>query len=408
MKYNAIINNARNMEAKRGSNGTGSMYRSSKTNLLVAQYTSRIDNKRKTLYQHIGESDLEFQKRFNETLLMQSKGDTSQIKNVITIDSIVTSYVKQRNVDGYTSPRSFKRAMETLAELEEVCASFVNKPINQITTQDIQLSKVKMQKFSKSTIDKIWNLLQKGFLIAYNRRLIEYNLMLDETLVKPISTKPTKKMEALTLDERKKFRKVLALRDNPIYSDILTLQLNTGMRIGEVLARSFSDVDFVNNTLHIHNTLTQDDNYNTIISDHTKTYNKHTNIDKGERIIPLDAESMEIIRRLYSQNQELKQININNLIFYDYSRNKIINPSQVNSYLNRLNAKYHIRDQLSTHILRHTKVTELQEQHINPVVIHYLVGHTPNSTMTDNVYTSVSLDFVKSEIEYSKKIIAMQ
>jgi site-specific recombinase XerD len=76
--------------------------------------------------------------------------------------------------------------------------------------------------------------------------------------------------------------------------------------------------------------------------------------------------------------------------------------------LNRLNAKYHIRDQLSTHILRHTKVTELQEQHINPVVIHYLVGHTPNSTMTDNVYTSVSLDFVKSEIEYSKKIIAMQ
>ena len=46
-----------------------------------------------------------------------------------------------------------------------------------------------------------------------------------------------------------------------MYKNIILLQLATGMRIGEVLARKLTDIDFKNKTFKIDDTLTQDENY---------------------------------------------------------------------------------------------------------------------------------------------------
>ena len=180
------------------------------------------------------------------------------------------------------------------------------------------------------------------------------------------------------------------------------------MRIGELLARTIDDFDIQNRTLHVHNTLTMDENNNVIVSDHTKTYNRATNIDKGERTIPLDDETYDILLRRVQINKELCRDKIIPYLFYDYGKNKLINHSQVNSYLIRLNEKYSIAPRLSTHVLRHTRITELQEMRVNPVVIHYLVGHTPDSQITNEVYTSVSMDFVKDELDFRSNAYVMQ
>lgn len=406
-KYNGITSNARGLERQRKSFGGGTIYRSSKTNLLVGQYTSRIDNKRRSMYQHVDESDLDFQRRFNEKLLMESKGDVSQISDSITMDSIISGYIKQRYDDGYTSSRSYRRNLELQKQIRSCCNNLVDKPITEVSIQDLQLAKSNIRVYAKSTIDKIWSMFNKAFQIAYNRRIIPFNIMLDDTLTKPISQIPLTKIEALTKEQRIKFREALN-NSRETYKDILLVQLNTGMRIGELLARTIDDFDVNNRTLHIHNTLTLDENNKVIVSDHTKTYNRATNIDKGERTIPLDDETYNILLNRVRINKEMCKEIIVPYLFYDFARNKFIGHSQVNSYLTRLNEKYKIAPKLSTHVLRHTRITELQELRVNPVVIHYLVGHTPDSQITNEVYTSVTMDFVKDELDFRSNARVMQ
>ena len=408
-KYNGITSNARGCERQRASLGGGTIYRSAaRNNLLVGQYVSRIDNKRKSMYQRVDESDIEFQRRFNERLLMEAKGDVSQFKEMATIDSIISGYIKQRYKDGYTSARSYRRNLDLQKQIRRCCSNLVDKPITDVSIQDLQFAKSEIRVFAKSTIDKIWAMFNKAFQIAYNRRIISFNIMLDDTLTKPISQIPLTRIEALTKEQRIKFREIIGKSNRDTYKDILLVQLNTGMRIGELLARTIDDFDIQNRTLHVHNTLTMDENNNVIVSDHTKTYNRATNIDKGERTIPLDDETYDILLRRVQINKELCRDKIIPYLFYDYGKNKLINHSQVNSYLIRLNEKYSIAPRLSTHVLRHTRITELQEMRVNPVVIHYLVGHTPDSQITNEVYTSVSMDFVKDELDFRSNAYVMQ
>ena len=67
------------------------------------------------------------------------------------------------------------------------------------------------------------------------------------------------------------------------------------------------------------------------------------------------------------------------------------------------NAKHKIAPNLSSHILRHTRITRMQEEHIPLPVIQYLVGHVQGSNITNDVYTTIDLNFVKKELNYSSK-----
>ena len=183
------------------------------------------------------------------------------------------------------------------------------------------------------------------------------------------------------------------------YRNIAKLQLLTGMRIGEVLARSRTDANFKNMTLNIHNTLTRDTSGKTILGKHTKTYNKRTNIDKGQRYFPINLE----IKIILKEELKNKITNIYDLLFWDYDNNTFISYQEINSWLSRLNAKYHITNKdLTSHVLRHTFITRLREKGVDMKVIQYLVGHTNNSKITDEVYTSLSDNFINNELEKIK------
>ena len=73
------------------------------------------------------------------------------------------------------------------------------------------------------------------------------------------------------------------------------------MRIGEVLARSQSNYNKDTHQFDVHNTLVQDEHYHVILGEHTKTYNKKTQIDEEQRYLPLDnnlfSELVDIIKK---------------------------------------------------------------------------------------------------------------
>lgn len=375
-------------------NGEGTIYIRSKTGLYVGQYV--VNGKRETIYQKKNEKVGDFKARFNK--IITSLNDETYIgKSNETFISILKAYVEQKHNDGITSDRSYGRELSTIKQIEMTCSNFINKPIQKISVEDIEKSKKNIRKYSNAVISKIWILINKTFQIATARRKIAFNIMLDENLRKPISERPEQKIEALTILEEKKLINVLTTKEaNHKYSNIILLQLYTGMRIGEVLALSKDCIDLKHNTLTIYRTLTQDDSFHVIMGNHTKTYKKTIGIDKGKRTFPMNEKVLAIIKNILS----FKMDNINGMLFWDYKKDFYVTPCEINSYLKRINSKYHITaSSMHSHRLRHTFITRCVENGMNQKVIQNLVGHVKGSTITSDVYTSISNEFMLKELE---------
>lgn len=366
--------------------------------IIVKHYNVGLHNiqnhlgKRRTLKQKKNEKVSDFKKRFNNVNSSISQGTYIEKNNVICID-LINSIVDQRYEDGLISPRSYKRNQDTVNQIKKTCSNFINKPIQKVTVSDIQSSKRAIREYSNSVINKIWALLYKMFKIATSRRIIMFNIMDDETLSKPISVKEKRKTKALTVEEQNRLEKILK-STSCMYNDIILLQLYLGARIGEVLALSKNCIDLKENTLTIDKTITRDENDKVILGEHTKTYVRKFALDKGKRTIPMTPQVREIIEK-YLNN---KITNIYNLLFWDYEDNKFVTDGEINCYLKRLNKKYNITDSIHTHVLRHTFVTRCQEKGIPLIVIQSLVGHVEGSTLTNDTYTHVSLDFMQDEL----------
>lgn len=374
----------------------GTIYFSQALNCYVAQY-HEPSGKRKTLKQRKNEKVGEFKSRFNKIITDINQGSYIE-KSFDTCLSIIKNYVEQKHDDGITSDRTYIRDLGTINQLEACCNNWINKPIQKVSAFDIEQSKKSIREYANNTIDKIWRFINVIFKIGISRRKIIYNPMDDETLVKPISKKANKQVESLTQEEESKLLEVLSKSPNKQYNNIILLQLYTGARIGEILALSKDCINLKNNSITIYRTITRDKNDKAILGQHTKTYCKKTGLDKGRRCFPMQPKVRKLIEEILAN----KITNMHNLLFWDYSKNRIITDGMINSYLSRINKispNESITGALSTHRLRHTFITRCQEKNLSLAVIQSLVGHVQGSTITNDTYTSVSLNFIQQELE---------
>lgn len=374
----------------------GTIYFSQALNCYVAQY-HEPSGKRKTLKQRKNEKVGEFKSRFNKIITDINQGSYIE-KSFDTCLSIIKNYVEQKHDDGITSDRTYIRDLGTINQLEACCNNWINKPIQKVSAFDIEQSKKSIREYANNTIDKIWRFINVIFKIGISRRKIIYNPMDDETLSKPISKKANKQVEALTQEEESKLLEVLSKSPNKQYNNIVLLQLYTGARIGEILALSKDCINLKNNSITIYRTITRDKNDKAILGQHTKTYCKKTGLDKGRRCFPMQPKVRKLIEEILAN----KITNMHNLLFWDYSKNRIITDGMINSYLSRINKispNESITGALSTHRLRHTFITRCQEKNLSLAVIQSLVGHVQGSTITNDTYTSVSLNFIQQELE---------
>lgn len=388
---------AKNKKSKERGNGEGSIYWSDTLQCYVAQYTDPSTNKRQTIKQRKNEKPSDFKKRFNDVINKINKGIYISNSDE-TFISILEKHVDQKSKDNLLGSSSHDRDLQTVVSIKKTCSNFIYKPIQKISVEDIQVAKEEIKKYADNTITKIWRLLNKTFSLAISRRLIIFNPMEDEDLVKPISIQDYSPVEALTISEQNSLVDILNKRKD-IFATILLLQLNTGMRIGEILALSTDCIDFKENTITVYRTLTREHG-TYVLGKHTKTYDRKKGIDKGKRTFPMTPFVKNLLKN-YMHKQKIT--NINQLIFWDYDKNTLIQPRRLNNYLSSINKAENIATKdFTTHVLRHTFITRCQEKGIPLVVIQAMVGHVEGSDITNNTYTSVSLEFIKEEL---KKII---
>lgn len=382
--------------AKRG-NGEGSIYYSEKLNRWVGQFTAgrKANGKlnRKTIY---GKTRKEVSEKIKQKQF-ELKNDTFIEKNNISLIEIIDLCIEQLKASNTIKQVSYNRKQQSKKIIMKTDIAY--SPIQKITIQDINLSLNSLINYSNSVIDKVYGLLHQAYNYAILNNYINKNYFsIKGAIIKPISNKQDKEIEALTIEEQDLLQKELLCSDDP-YKNIIYIALYSGMRIGEILALKAEDIDLKNNIIRVNKTLTRDEKENFIVGDTTKTY-------AGKREIPIFKNLTQIVTPLSNENDFLFQT----------ESNKFIRPSTINTHFKKICKKAGIKpiyktklkngkelnvlysSNVNTHMLRHTFATRCIEAGMSPVVLQKILGHK-NVEVTLNTYTSVFNKYKEDEIK---------
>lgn len=224
-----------------------------------------------------------------------------------------------------------------------------------------------------------------------------------------------KQINTVIAKEEKKERRVLTIRETELfleqakgtfYENLFILALETGLRVGELSALQWEDIDFKKKVIHVKHTLcyfSKNGKYVFEMHD-TKTNN-------GKRTIPLTAKAINSLKCQKLQKQEIilkgktAKEEFQNLVFVTKNNQPtqqfLINQCMqlVIQNMNKAGIDF---SPFTLHTLRHTFATRAIECGMNPKTLQKLLGHG-TLQMTMDLYCHVTEDTLLLEMEKFEK-----
>lgn len=213
-----------------------------------------------------------------------------------------------------------------------------------------------------------------------------------------------KEMRVLTLEEQKKFMKVLSADR---MGNMYLFGLFTGLRRGELLALKWSDIDTERNIIRVERALSRVKDYGDT-PNKTKLVVEEPKTAKSKRIIPIFDYLEEILDRQKQQQIKDKENSYglyeeNNIIFAT-ELGKMIDPGNFSRKFYKLIKEAGL-PHANPHCLRHTFATRGLESGIDLKTMQELLGHS-SILVTGDTYTHVLLDKKRNEINKLNRLVS--
>jgi len=210
-------------------------------------------------------------------------------------------------------------------------------------------------------------------------------LPLKTPICKPVLTK--KELSILSLEEQKKLENYLCIGLNCTKAGIL-ISLHTGLRIGEICALSWEDVDLQNHIIRVRHTVARVQN--TDVESHSSTC---LIIDSPKtkasiRDIPISSFLLPILISIKKESSSKYVIS---------ETDNFVSPRTFEYRYHRLMDKIGITG-VNYHALRHTFATRCIEAGVDVKSLSEMLGHA-NISVTLNTYVHSSMDMKKKQIE---------
>jgi integrase len=364
--------------------GEGSIFYSNVKQKWMAQINVGKDENGKVIRKSVtAETQEEVKAKLDELKLSIYTGKFVNA-NTITFSQLIKQIYDEKLAMNEIQPQTYYRTMETV----KLCREINDIPVQKIDSTAIKQLLLSKVDYANSTIKKMYIILNQCFKEALKRKIISDNPMLD--VRKPKSTKKTKKIRALTLDEQKKLVDVIR-NENVRYAEQMLISMFTGMRMGEINALSVNDLNTNFNFINIDKTISKGEHGEAFVNDTAKTEN-------GNRQIPINETVRPVIEKVISEYT----LTDDNVLFHT-SAGTLIATSVVNTEFRRIVNKYGIQDKtvkgdLSLHSLRHTYATRCIESGMPPKVLQHLMGHS-DIKVTLDTYADVFDNFQSISVE---------
>ncbi|MBO1306449.1 site-specific integrase [Enterococcus sp. 669A] len=245
----------------------------------------------------------------------------------------------------------------TKAGLEELAAQLLGDPL------------------SPSTIEVVFRILSNCLSQAVRKELLKSNPC--EQLKLP--RKPQTKIRALTKKEQKNLED--KAKEVPLNKGLpILLALQTGMRIGEIAALQWKDIDFDSNLIHVSHTYQR---VTAPVSMEEKTLLIYGEVKtrSSNRVIPITNELKKVLLKKQKQSNQPFVFSVNG---------HPCEPRLLTSYFHKLRKAANIED-VHFHQLRHTFATRCIETRADIASVSALLGHA-SAKMTLDIYTDATID----------------
>ncbi|MDO4309094.1 MAG: tyrosine-type recombinase/integrase [Eubacteriales bacterium] len=274
---------------------------------------------------------------------------------------------------------------QIIPELGEVPLEKVNSSlINSFTGRKLGRNQEEDSRVLGNKTVRDINMVLKS-IIRYGER--EYHMAhLAENTVLP---KPKREsIETLTADELDRVSRYLWKHETDARYIGLLLCMYSGMRLGEICALRWKDIDLQEQVIYINHTLQRipipDENSikrTRIIIDVPKT-------SSSMRVIPISGQIYPSIKNLRGK--------AGGTDFFLTSSSKFMEPRNYQYFFKRILRKSEVRN-VNFHILRHTFATRCVEVGMDVKTLSEILGHS-NINITLNYYVHSSMESKKKQI----------
>ena len=224
---------------------------------------------------------------------------------------------------------------------------------------------------SPNTVNKIMILLKKIFDTGVRKSLIDKNPV--DNLKKVGISKATIKF--WSVQEFKEFRKLIT-NDEISYDLFFTIAFFTGMRMGEILALNWYDVNLITSTIHVTKTAYFVNNVNHINSTKTRAGTRLITINNKLTVMLTDwKEKQEDLLKEFTKDTESLQIIQSTPI--------AITKNMVDKKFKQILSRNNNLKKIPIHDLRHSHASLLINQGEDYLVVKERLGHASITTTID-------------------------